>query len=117
MSGGKSVIPPASTIRTPAASIGIRGGIATVMLPLPLHIVASDPNLARLQGVLVLSHFGQTTLSNNADQVTLTPGFATVVGSPNAPIPPPFRLSDATLQLIMQALGSGSGQRGAWRIS
>jgi hypothetical protein len=88
--GGQISHTAGATIRTPAASIGIRGGIVTVMLPLPPHVVASDPNLARLQGVLVLSHFGRTTLSNNADQVTLAPGFATVVGSPSAPIPPPF---------------------------
>jgi hypothetical protein len=110
--GGQISHTAGATIRTPAASIGIRGGIATLMLPLPAHIVASDPKLAGLQGVLVLSHFGRTSLSNNVDQLTLTPGFATVIGSPNAPIPPPFRLSDATLQLIMQALGSRSGQRG-----
>jgi len=101
-----------ATIRTPSASLGIRGGMVTVMLPLPPSIAQSDPSLAGLRGELVISHFGQITLSNNVSNVNLRSGFATVIGSPNDPIPTPFRLSEATLKLIMQLINSKPGQTG-----
>ena len=37
-----------ATIRTPSASLGIRGGMVTVMMPLPQRIAQSDPALAGL---------------------------------------------------------------------
>lgn len=110
--GGQISHTTGATIRTPAATIGIRGGIVTAMLSLLPSVAASDPKLAGLRGMLVFAHFGQIGLSNSTGRVMLPPGFATVVGSPDAPIPNPFRLSDATLQLIMQALGSRGRQTG-----
>jgi len=101
-----------ATIRTPSASLGIRGGMVTVMLPLPPGIAQSDPSLAGLHGELVISHFGQITLSNNAGSVNLRSGFATVIGGPNDPIPTPFRISEAALKLIMQLINSKPGQTG-----
>jgi hypothetical protein len=101
-----------ATIKTPSASLGIRGGMVTIMLPLPPGIAQSDPSLAGLHGELVISHFGQITLSNNVSNVNLRSGFATVIGSPNDPIPTPFRISEATLKLIMQLINSKPGQTG-----
>jgi hypothetical protein len=110
--GGQISHTAGATIRTPAVTIGIRGGIVTVMLPLPPAIAASDPHLAGLQGVLVLSHFGQISLRNNTGQLNLASGYATVVPSPSGPIPIPFPLSEQTHRLIMQWLGSRPGQTG-----
>jgi len=101
-----------ATIKTPSASLGIRGGMVTVMLPLPPGIAQQDPALAGLHGELVISHFGQITLSNNAGSVNLRSGFATVIGGPSDPIPTPFRISEATLKLIMQLINSKPGQNG-----
>ena len=101
-----------ATIRTPSASLGIRGGMVTVMMPLPQRIAQSDPALAGLHGELVVAHFGQITLSNNANTVNLKSGFATVVGSRNEPIPAPFQVSEPTLRLITRLISSKSGQSG-----
>ena len=101
-----------ATIRTPSASVGIRGGMVTLMLPLPQSIARSDPALAGLTGQLVVAHFGQITLNNNVSTVTLNSGFATVIGSANDPIPTPFRISDATLQLITRLINSKKNQSG-----
>jgi hypothetical protein len=101
-----------ATIRTPSASLGIRGGMVTVLLPLPPSIAQQDPALAGLSGELVIAHFGQITLSNNVSNVNLKSGFATVIGSPNDPILTPFRVSEATLKLIMQLINSKPGQTG-----
>ncbi len=101
-----------ATITTPSAVLGIRGGIVTVMLPLPPSLAASDPSLAGLSGELVIAHFGTITVKNNVSQIVLPPGFATVVGSANTPILPPFRLSDATLQNVTRTLTSRPGQTG-----
>src|SRR5262249_52573535 len=60
-----------ATIRTPVGSLGIRGGMVTVMLPLPANIAQRDPALAGLRGELVVAHFGQITLNNNVSNVTL----------------------------------------------
>jgi len=101
-----------ATIRTPSASLGIRGGMVTVMLPLPPRIAQSDPALAGLRGELVVAHFGQITLSNSVSTVNLRSGFATVIGSRNDAIPEPFRISEQTLRLIMRLINSKPSQTG-----
>jgi hypothetical protein len=101
-----------ATIRTPSASLGIRGGMVTVMMPLPPRVAQSDPALAGLHGELVLAHFGQITLSNNVSTVSLRSGFATVIGSRNEAIPEPFRVSEQTLRLIMRLIHSKPSQTG-----
>jgi len=63
-------------------------------------------------GTLVLANFGQITVTNNVGSVNLQPGFATVIGGPNDPIPTPFRLPDSLLQLITQLINSKPGQTG-----
>jgi len=101
-----------TTINTPSGTLGIRGGIVTIMLPLPRSLARLDPALANLQGELVISHFGTISLRNNVSQLVVPSGFATVITSPNTPIPPPFRLSAATLKAIMAWINSKSGQNG-----
>lgn len=99
------------TIKTPVATLGIRGGVATVVYPIPPSYL-SDPNLANAKGELVIGHVGTVTITNNAGSVTLRPGFVTFVTGPNDPIPEPFRISDALLQQIMASLRSKPGQQG-----
>jgi hypothetical protein len=100
-------------VTTPSGYIGIRGGIVTLMLPVPASLAGSDPNLrGREGGELVINHFGTVTISNGVGQVTLRPGEAAVIGAPNQPISPPFKLAAGTLQQIMQLQTSGQGQNG-----
>jgi len=99
------------TIKTPVATLGIRGGVATVVYPIPPSYL-SDPNLANARGELVIGHVGTVTLTNNAGSVVLRPGFVTFVTGPNDPIPEPFRISDVLLQQIMASLRSKPGQQG-----
>ena len=110
--GGQISHNSGATINTPSASLGIRGGIVTIMLPLPPSLAASDPALAGLKGELVIAHFGVITLRNSVSQITLQPDYAVVIGGPNQPIPTPVKLSEATFQLIMQQLSSRPGQSG-----
>jgi hypothetical protein len=109
--GGQISHNSGATIRTPSATLGIRGGLVTVVVQIPASIAGLLP--PGLQGgTLVFANFGQIALSNNAGTVNLKPGFATVIGGPNDPIPTPFRLPDAVLQLIAQLINSKPGQNG-----
>jgi hypothetical protein len=110
--GGQISHTSGATITTPSAVLGIRGGIVTVMLPLPPSLATSDPALAGKSGELIIAHFGTITVKNNISQIVLRPGFAAVVGSANTPISVPFRLSDMVLQNIMRSLMSRFGQTG-----
>jgi hypothetical protein len=109
--GGQISHSQGATITTPVAALGVRGGIVTIMLPVPANIAATDPRLAG-QGQLVIAHFGYVTLRNGAGSITLRPGFAVIVNSANQPIGQPFRPSDATIHLIVQQLRSTPSQTG-----
>ena len=101
------------SVTTPSGYIGIRGGIVTLLLPVPAGMAASDPNLrGRESGELVINHFGTVTIRNAVSQLTLRPGEAAIIGAANQPIVPPFKLAAATLQQIMQLQTSGQGQNG-----
>ena len=101
------------TINTPISIIGIRGGIATVMLNVPPAIASGDPHLSRRGGQqIVIAHFGTITLRNQINQVVIRQGFAALVNSANQQIGSPFRPSGALLGQIMQSLSSHPGQHG-----
>jgi FecR-like protein len=100
------------TVDTPVSTLGIRGGVATVVYPVPPGFAPGDPDLAGASGELVIGHVGVLTLRNKVSQVTIRPGFATWVSGPDAPILPPFRISDIALAKIVAALTSGPGQTG-----
>jgi hypothetical protein len=112
--GGQISHNSGATIRTPTAVLGIRGGMVTLVVQLPASIAQRLQQLTGLPsgGTLVLANFGQITVSNNVGSANLLPGFATVLGGPNDPIPTPFRLPDALLQLITQLINSKPGQTG-----
>jgi hypothetical protein len=109
--------------------------VVSVVYPLPPSMAATDPvNLgqctpqAALQrrpptaatdptnlpqccrGELVIGSVGAITVKNNVSQASVRPGFGTCINSANEPIRDPFRISDATLQVVMRGLASVPGQ-------
>jgi hypothetical protein len=100
------------TINTPTATLGIRGGVATVMYPIPPGFAGSDPRLAGATGELVIGHVGSVVIRNNVSEVIVRPGYMTWVSGPNDPIPEPFPIPDALLQKLLALLTSGPGQHG-----
>jgi hypothetical protein len=108
--GGQISHGDGAEVKTPAATLGIRGGIVTVMITLPPSLVASNPSLAGSTVELVIAQFGTITITNNAGQFQLPNGFSTIIGSPNSPILTPFKLTDAMMQIIVQLLTSSPNQ-------
>src|SRR6202035_4603465 len=103
------------TITTPSAVLGIRGGIATIMVALSESIAQLDQNLrGRVGNELVINHFGSITIKNNVSQVTVSPGEATVIASVTHRIAVPFKVTDASLQQILRSQTSRSGQNGGF---
>jgi hypothetical protein len=100
------------TINTPVASLGIRGGVATVVFPLTPDLASADPNMAGCSGELVIGHVGILKLKNKVSEVTIRPGFAACVIGPNVPIAEPFRVPDSVLAKTAASLTSGPRQTG-----
>lgn len=100
------------TVNTPVAALGIRGGVATVMYPIPSSFNGSDPRLAGAKGELVIGHVGSVVIRNGVSEVIVRPGYMTWVSGPNDPIPEPFPIPDALLRIVMALLTSGPGQHG-----
>jgi hypothetical protein len=100
------------TVNTPVATLGIRGGVATIGYPIPQGFGAGDPNLQNASGEFVFAHVGTIVIKNNVGSVTIRPGYMTYVTGPNDPIPEPFPIPDFLLQKFMTALTSKPGQSG-----
>ncbi len=100
------------TINTPVASLGIRGGVASVVFPVPPGFGGSDPQLSQAKGELVIGSVGSVVIKNGVSTVTVRPGYMTWVTGPNDPIPEPIPIPDFLLQQIMALLTSGKGQNG-----
>lgn len=100
------------TVNTPVATLGIRGGVATVVYPIPPGFGGSDPKLAQAKGEIVIGHVGSVVIKNNFGSVIVRPGYMTWVTGPDDPIPEPFPVPEFLLQKIMAALTSGAGQTG-----
>ena len=100
------------TVNTPVATLGIRGGVATIVYPIPPGFGGSDPRLAQARGEIVIGHVGSVVLKNNVGSVIVRPGYMTWVTGPNDPIQEPFPVPESLLQKIMAALTSGTGQTG-----
>jgi hypothetical protein len=97
------------TINTPVATVGIRGGVATFVYPIPPSLAATIPGG---RGELVVCNVGSCVIKNGTGEMTVPQGYATFVSGPNDPIPEPFRMPDNALQIIMAMLTSGPGQKG-----
>ncbi|MDR3469490.1 MAG: FecR domain-containing protein [Xanthobacteraceae bacterium] len=100
------------TIQTEIGTLGIRGGVASIVFPVPARLAAADPALAGCHGELVVADVGTATLQNSVGSVTLRPGFAACANGPDVPIGAPFRISDAALAIIVATLTSSPGQTG-----
>lgn len=100
------------TINSPPATIGIRGGVATIVYPIPPGFGGNDPAYSQARGELVIGSVGSIVVANDANSVTVRPGFMTWVTGPNDPIPNPVPVPDFILQQVMAALTSGQGQNG-----
>jgi hypothetical protein len=110
--GGQISHNSGAEIRTPSASLGIRGGMATVVVQLPPGIAQRLQQLTGFPGnTMVLNNFGQATVTGSNGSQTLPVGFATLVGLDGS-LSPPFRLPDDLLQLITQLINSKPGQTG-----
>ncbi len=104
-----------ATVNTPAVTIGIRGGIATI------GYVKDGADLDAIPGVpanfhggaIVVNGYGQMTVRNRASEVVLSrPGFAVFVGSAGESIAAPVRLDPKATQALMKALASKGRQHG-----
>lgn len=110
--GGQISHTTGATLTTPVGTLGIRGGVATIVFPITPQLAASDPSLAGCSGELVIGHVGTLILKNKVNQVTIRPGFAACVSGPNVAIGTPFRIPDAVLASIVSTLRSAPGQGG-----
>lgn len=98
--GGKVSHGNGSTIKTPAATIGVRGGVASA---------AYDSN-GRLH---VIHHYGVVSVTNGGGAVQLLrSGFETVVTDFNTPPSPPTRVDPNLLAQITARVTSNPAQRG-----
>jgi hypothetical protein len=108
--GGQISHNSGAEIRTPSASLGIRGGMATVVVQLPPYIAQQLRQLTGFSGnTIVLNNFGQATVTGSNGSQTLPVGFATLVGLDGS-LSTPFRLPDDLLQLITKLINqTGTG--------
>ena len=98
--GGKVSHGNGSTIRTSAATIGVRGGVAS----------AAYDEQGRLH---VIHHYGVVNVTNGGGTVQLLrSGFETVVSDFNTPPSPPARVDPGLLAQIMARVTSSPAQRG-----
>src|SRR4051812_44487749 len=85
-----------ATVTTPAATLGIRGGVATIKHN-PCD--GSAPALEHLEcGTRAINHFGILTVTTLAGtEVIRRPGFAVTIANPSSPPPAPTRVSQAEI--------------------
>lgn len=97
--GGQLSHQGAVTVKTPVATIGIRGGTATI---------AHGRNGTRL-----INHFGQLSVTNGGGTNTIRrPGFAVTITDWNRPPVEPARVSQPEINTYLTHLTSQHGQRG-----
>ena len=102
--GGQVSHEQGANIRTPTATVGIRGGIALIKLGMP-------------QGTLVLLQYGTLTVSNAESTVSISrPGFG-VYAAESGVISEPFRVPADVTTSLSQQLASGPGQTGGLKGS
>src|SRR5215211_7893898 len=105
-----------ASVKTPAATLGIRSGVATIK-----HQPCGVPPAAG-QGLLVpdapcgtraINHFGVMTVSTAVGtEVIRRPGFAVTIVPGAATLPAPTRVSQAEVEATNLQLSSKPGQKG-----
>jgi hypothetical protein len=97
--GGNVTHTEGATIKTPAATVGIRGGVQTTS-----HVNGTTN---------VINHFGKSTItSGGTTQTIYRPGFGSSVGSANTPPSAPAVVPQSVVNTTMQQLTSTSAQTG-----
>ena len=98
--GGQVSHTNGASVKTPVATIGIRGGTMTVIFLPGGHI-------------MVIDQYGRVDVSNHVShQTILRPGYAVEVDGLNVPIGPPFPVPPNILAQAMARLASRPGQHG-----
>jgi FecR protein len=98
--GGQVSHTNGASVKTPVATIGIRGGTMTIIFLPGGHI-------------MVIDQFGRVDVSNHvSSQTILRPGYAVEVDGLNQPIGPPFPVPPNILAETMALLTSQHGQHG-----
>jgi hypothetical protein len=98
--GGQVSHTNGATVKTPVATIGIRGGTVTIVFLPGGHI-------------MVIDQFGRIDVTNHvSSQTILRPGYAVEVDGLNQPIGPPFPVPPNILAQAMAQLTSQPGQHG-----
>jgi hypothetical protein len=98
--GGQVSHTNGASVKTPVATIGIRGGTMTIIFLPGGHI-------------MVMDQFGRIDISNNVSSQTIVrPGYAVEVDGLNVPIGPPFPTPPDILERAMALLTSAPGQHG-----
>ena len=103
--GGQASHSGGATVTTPVATLGIRGGIATVKHCIP-HTVCAEP------GTRAINHFGAMTINSGGVAQTVRMGFVASVGGPGQAPSPPVRVSSAETDGDIAATTSKPGQKG-----
>jgi hypothetical protein len=100
-----------ATVKTPAATLGIRGGVATIKHN-PCD--GSIPAFQHLEcGTRAINHFGVLTVTTLAGtEVIRRPGFAVTIPNAGSSPPAPTRVSQAEIDETNQELSSKPGQSG-----
>jgi hypothetical protein len=109
--GGQVTHTGGATVTTPAASVGIRGGIATIR-----HCAGACGDSPGTRAIL---HFGKMTVSGvgpggtlGEPQLITRPGFGTIVAGVGAQPPAPARVPQNEVNDVNTALTSKPGQHG-----
>ena len=98
--GGQISHGQGATVRTPVATIGVRGGTSMIALGGQCPLIASNQN-------------GVITVTNNAGSQSITrPGYAVCVKGPNIPIGEPFAWDMGSIETNIRRLTSAKGQNG-----
>jgi len=95
------------TINTPVATVGLRGGSATV------GVAGPKQRRKSCEGTIFINHIGALRLKNKVDEINITrPGFGVCVVSDDKPFPEPFFIPDDLLQAYLGSTGSHGDQHG-----
>jgi hypothetical protein len=98
--GGQVSHTNGASVKTPVATIGVRGGTVTIIFLPGRHI-------------MVIDQFGRIEVTNRvSSQIILRPGYAVEVDGLNNPIGPPFPVPTNILTEAMALLTSQPGQHG-----
>jgi hypothetical protein len=110
--GGQVSHTNGATVKTPAARLGIRGGVATVLYK--SDCLPPDP--LNCGGAVIINHFGTLTVRNDVSERVIGRSGYGVCVLPNQPIPEPIPVSDTLLAYAVALLTSLPGQQGGATI-